>query len=148
MDATAGLVGVVLERFLEGSGGGGGEDGAVAGVVVEGVAVDAVGGLFGGEEEDGAGVGGRGGCFGWIMRLVQMFVATWLGWGRLPTALVKKTYAREALAGTSGEGWRWAIRRQSWTISSSRRRRCSSWHAFLTKEGRKIEEQVRVSRVR
>lgn len=75
MDAAVGLVGVVLERFLEGSGGGGGEDGAVAGVVVEGVAVDAVGGVFGGEEEDGAGVGDGGGCFGlvkhWLGRLVK-----------------------------------------------------------------------------
>lgn len=67
MDAGAGLVGVVLEgRRGEGRRGGRGRvDGAVARVLVEGVAVDAVGGFLGGEEEDGAGVGFGGGGGGW-----------------------------------------------------------------------------------
>lgn len=57
VDAAVGLVLVVLDVGGEGAGGGvDGEDGAVAGVVVEGVAVDRVGGFPGGEEEDGAGV--------------------------------------------------------------------------------------------
>lgn len=67
VDAAVGLVLVVLDVVGEGAGVGvGGEDGAVAGVLVKGVAVDCVGGLAGGEEEDCAGVcfGGCGeGCF-------------------------------------------------------------------------------------
>lgn len=60
VDAAVGLVLVVLDVGGEGARGWvGGEDGAVAGVLVKGVAVDCVGGLAGGEEEDGAGV-----CFG------------------------------------------------------------------------------------
>jgi len=64
VDARVGLVGVVLEVGVEGAGGGDGEDVAVAGVLVEGVAVDGVGGLFGGKEEDGAGVGFGVVCLG------------------------------------------------------------------------------------
>lgn len=63
VDSRVVLVGVVLHVGLEGAGGGGGgEDGTVAGVGVEGVAVDTVGGLIGGEEEYGPGVclGGGG----------------------------------------------------------------------------------------
>jgi hypothetical protein len=67
VDATVWLVLVVLDVGSEGAGGRvGGEDGAVAGVFVKGVAVDCEGGLARGEEEDGAGVcfGGSGkGCF-------------------------------------------------------------------------------------
>lgn len=60
VDARVGLVLEVLDVARQGAGRGvGGKDGAVAGVAVEGVAVDCVGGLLGGEEEDGAGV-----CFG------------------------------------------------------------------------------------
>jgi hypothetical protein len=60
VDARVGLVLVVLDVVHQGGGRGvGGENGAVAGVFVKGVAVDCVGGLFGGEEEYGAGV-----CFG------------------------------------------------------------------------------------
>jgi hypothetical protein len=63
VDARVGLVFVVLDVLFEGARVGiGGEDGAVAGVVVEGVAVDGVWGFLGGEEEDGAGVcGGKRG---------------------------------------------------------------------------------------
>ena len=64
MDAGVGLVRVVLEVGVEGAGLRDGEDVAVAGVFVEGVAVDGVGGLFCGEEEDRAGVGFGVVCFG------------------------------------------------------------------------------------
>lgn len=63
MNARVGLVLVVLDVVHQGAGRSvGGEDGAVAGVFVKGIAVDCVGGLLGGEEEDGAGVclGGGG----------------------------------------------------------------------------------------
>lgn len=60
VDAGVGLVLVVLDVAHQGAGRSvGGKDGAVTGVFVKGVAVDCVGGLFGGEEEDGARV-----CFG------------------------------------------------------------------------------------
>jgi len=52
-----GGVRVVLDVGGEGAGGCDGEDVTVPGVVVEGVSVDGIGGLFGGEDEDGAGVG-------------------------------------------------------------------------------------------
>ena len=72
MDAGVGLVGVVLDVGVEGARGGDGEDVAVAGMFVEGVGVDGVGGLFGWEEEDGAcvGVGAVGlGCLGLLVAL-------------------------------------------------------------------------------
>ena len=57
MDASVGLVRVVLDVFFEGLCGViCGEDRTVTGVVVEWVAVDAVRRLVGGEEEDGAGI--------------------------------------------------------------------------------------------
>lgn len=64
VDAGVGLVLVVLDVLEESAIGASGEDVAVAGVFVEGVAVDVVGGLVGGEDEDGAGVSvGAGGEF-------------------------------------------------------------------------------------
>ena len=57
VDPGVGLVLVVLCVGFEGAGGGDGEDGAVAGVVVEGVAVHGVRCLSGGKQEDGACVG-------------------------------------------------------------------------------------------
>lgn len=67
MDTRVRLVCVILHIFRESARiRVGSEDGAVAGVVVKGVAVDGVGGFVGGEEEDGAGVcveGCGGGCF-------------------------------------------------------------------------------------
>lgn len=60
-----GVKGVVVDWFGgEGARFGDGDDGAGAGVVVEGVRVDGVGRLLGGEEEDGAGVGVGGGRLG------------------------------------------------------------------------------------
>lgn len=57
VDAGVFLVGVVLDIVLEGTRVGDIEDVTVAGVLVEGIAVDVVRGLLGGQEEDGAGVG-------------------------------------------------------------------------------------------
>jgi hypothetical protein len=63
-----GLVAVleVLDIFGEVPGRIDGEDVAEARVLVEGVAVDRVGGEFGGEEEDCAGFGGEGGGLGCV----------------------------------------------------------------------------------
>lgn len=64
VDTGVGLVLVVLDVLDESAIGTCREDVAVAGIFVEGVAVDVVGGLVGGEDEDGAGVGvGAGGEF-------------------------------------------------------------------------------------
>lgn len=58
MDAGVGGVGVVLHIGVQGAVFWSyGEDIAVAGVVVEGVSVDVVRGLLGGEVEDGSSVG-------------------------------------------------------------------------------------------
>lgn len=66
VDARVGLVGVVLDILLEGLGGRvRREDGAVAGVVVERVAVDSVRGFVCGEEEDGSCVCRRERGIGW-----------------------------------------------------------------------------------
>jgi hypothetical protein len=67
VDAGVGLVGVVLDVASEGASGGDGEDVAEAGMLVEGVGIDGVGGLFGCEEEDGARVGVGAACLGWGM---------------------------------------------------------------------------------
>lgn len=57
VDARVGLVLVVLDVLGQGAARRGGENGTVAGVLVEGVAVDGIRWLLGGQEEDGAGVG-------------------------------------------------------------------------------------------
>ena len=57
VDARVLLVFVVLNVLLERAGGGDREDVAIAGELVEGVGVDGVGRLLGGEQEDGARVG-------------------------------------------------------------------------------------------
>lgn len=64
VDARVGLVLVVLHIVGELSVVVNGEDAAVAGVVVKGIRVDTVGGLFGSEEEYGAGVGVCRRCLG------------------------------------------------------------------------------------
>lgn len=88
VDAGIRLVLVVLHIVFKLAGGRDSEDGAVACVVVEGVAVDGVGGFLGGEEEDGAGVGfGRGGlCYSVLVLHVEiddgiLGVRSWsMGW--------------------------------------------------------------------
>lgn len=60
MNARVGLVGIVLHGCFQGSRGGRSEDGAMAGMVIKGIAVNPVRRLFGGEEEYGTGVGGWG----------------------------------------------------------------------------------------
>ena len=57
MDASVGLVGIVLGIGLQGAGCADREDVAEAGMLVEGVAIHGVRWLLGGEEEDGTGVG-------------------------------------------------------------------------------------------
>jgi hypothetical protein len=52
-----GVIFVVLYIAIQSSVGLDGKHVTVAGVVVEGVAIDIVGGLVGGEDEDGTGVG-------------------------------------------------------------------------------------------
>lgn len=60
MDASVRLVGVILNILLKSLCGiVGGEDGAVAGVIIKWVAVNGVRRLVGSQEEDGAGVGCR-----------------------------------------------------------------------------------------
>ena len=54
MDGGFGAVFVILDVFSQGAGGRGAEDIAISGVLVEWITVDAVGGLAGGEDEDGA----------------------------------------------------------------------------------------------
>lgn len=62
VDGRGGRVGKVLHVAVQSARGGHGEDVAVAGVRVERGAVDCVGRLSCGEDEDGAGFGGGGGC--------------------------------------------------------------------------------------
>lgn len=60
MDASVRLVGVILNILLKSLCGiVGGEDGAVAGMIIKWVAVNGVRRLVGSQEEDGAGVGCR-----------------------------------------------------------------------------------------
>jgi len=65
MDTGVGEVRVILNVLVELSRLRDGEDIAVAGVVVEGVGVDTVGGLLGGKEEDGTSVGVGAVGLGW-----------------------------------------------------------------------------------
>lgn len=57
MNTGVGLIGIMLDGRFQSTRGRGGEDGPVAGVVVEWVAVYSVGRILCGEEEYGAGVG-------------------------------------------------------------------------------------------
>lgn len=74
VDSGCGGVGVVLDVAIQGAGARDGEDVAVAGVLVEGVAVDGVGGFPGGEEEDCASVGLGAVCFGCSLSLAIVMV--------------------------------------------------------------------------
>lgn len=66
VDCGGGGVGVVLDIGGERAGGGDGEDVPGVGVLVEGVAVDGVGGLRGCEDEDGASACGSEGSLCWM----------------------------------------------------------------------------------
>lgn len=67
VDTGVGLVLVVLNVDIEGAVGLNGENVSVSSVLIEGVAVDVVGRLVGGEDEDGTGVGVVAGSQGWCL---------------------------------------------------------------------------------
>lgn len=83
MDTSVGLVGVVLDVGGKFSSVGDGEDIAEAGVFVEGVGVDRVRGLLGGEEEDSSGVGVGVVGQGWEVCRQRSF------WGELNTKNIR-----------------------------------------------------------
>ena len=104
MNAGVCLVGVMLGRGLKRAGWRWGEDSAVTGVGVEGVAVDAIGGLFGGEEEDGACVGcceGGLGCEGNVILVHTFMMNVFRSDSEMVGALV--TYGRGPWYGTLRE---------------------------------------------
>lgn len=135
VDAGIGLVLVVLHVGRQSAGSRvDGEDGAVAGMVVEGVAVDGVGRLLRGEEEDGTGV-----CVG-RLSLGYENVSKDLFYGLVMRE--EGAYGGAAWGGRLGGRWRWATRRHSWTISSWRRRRLLFCCAKCLNEARDVSPRA------